>query len=718
MFLVTIKGVQHVVRCGECWTDDCVCGRQVMHYGQKKPVDIVLTQFADKYPTYRSYEQVSMERMGIDGPTGEYIGAGLLLSGAARLFYGSIGAMMTGGNVEVAQQVHRELAERFIRGLVMSIVGEARYHASCVLHEIGLRLNDEQREAWMPTVVTDNRLGVNSKLLSGLSARSRLGNWFAGSHSAIVGIRVKSGHASAHLPVPRLEASHADRNQAVEYFPVDFPVKYEDLLPMARLAKTVHGVHTRLTGPTNNSVGGALWYAASIAAVRYLEGKMSDMEFIDAVFDMTHNGGPVLNKVMRTGYFNVILDFKREATAREAVGLLPPQYQKVLGVSAPYLPDYTVSLSAVHKIYGDLPRTKRAWKDGCPSEFLVDEDEWEQTTLGKVLKSAENDSLTGLLSQQTKSPPDTPVWTRPLSANIGYEAVRMLSDWSQVPVTTQSLYPRNTESIRRNLFLQYVRAERLRPGWVRKEYLPYRGEVEFRGKRMVKVTVHPPCVYCYDQNDVHAFGREYALDVIDAGELKVSKKLPISIDALSNECWLQSMNPDYYQELIDEAEADEEVFDCNCRMESCCHSMHNGYECDDGCECEDCLGYNCTAGESGCSCKENYCCHDAMMGNGCNLFECECATCEGEDCYEGERGCTCESDGECCHPASQGEPCNVAACDCDDCDGTNCLNAIRGCTCESEGACCHEYHTNLDHNEDCAEYVSDDDEEDEDGVEG
>lgn len=281
---------QWLVWCAKCGTKECVC---------ESMLDVLMYN-----PGGNNREMV----YGINTP----VSWGAITKtepynfiGQALTFYGIIACDMAtkGAQRELTDKLIRDLANTMAAGVVMSCLGEARYHASCVFH-VPYAAAYEHRGDRTPEQVLDLMRG------------SRLGAWLQ-----------EIGQSTTRAK----DESNKSRNGAVN---VSIPGgdKIATLKRYAGIAKTVHGLHTRMFGDPGG-IGGPLWWQGAKLAHDYLNGRIAPMVFVDQCFDLVHNGGTLTNKVYATtSVDSIILDWRANADLDDMLKVCPDHIRVQYGM--------------------------------------------------------------------------------------------------------------------------------------------------------------------------------------------------------------------------------------------------------------------------------------------------------------------------------------------------------------------------------------------------
>lgn len=288
----------YLVWCENCGTPQCVC------YTRPTQLATLNGQFDGGRIIYGKLASTAWE---INRP-----GDPVSLIEWAYLFYGVLAAdMRTQGRYRrgITQPLLKDMADTLARAVVMSCLGEARYHANCVLHNlfemVSINLPDKS-----PDEVHDLLMETN------------LGSWMR------------------DIGLPTYTATHDSviaRDTAVRALKP--PATFEKVKHYARLAKTIHYYHTKGYG-SESGVGGALWYQGAKTAWAYLTGQVDAALFIDQVFDMMHNGGNLVNKIIDCTdgeELFMFLEWRKEATLEEMLARCPDTVKDLYDI--PYRKD-------------------------------------------------------------------------------------------------------------------------------------------------------------------------------------------------------------------------------------------------------------------------------------------------------------------------------------------------------------------------------------------
>ena len=287
-----------LVWCEHCGTDACQCG--TLH----QEVEL-FSWLSTGSPAIYSLKALTCWQVRRQG-------APVDLLGFARLFYGVLAcdAVTKGEHKDTTTAYIDEMADVMARAIVMSCLGEARYHARCVLH----------------TVATNVMLrkGVNIYTALGLLSESNLGKWADAASTPRTG---------EHLSGP-------GRDNAVSVIAGnDLPIDRVVLLHYAGVAKTIHSIHSRCYAKDSDAIGGPLWYWGAKLAFDFLHGKINAVMFLDQSFDLTHNNGALTNKVFcvtsESPCLPIFLDWRKEASLEDMLRAAPPSVLAAYGLPKP-----------------------------------------------------------------------------------------------------------------------------------------------------------------------------------------------------------------------------------------------------------------------------------------------------------------------------------------------------------------------------------------------
>ena len=287
-----------LVWCEACGTQDCMCGTE--------PMEEMRDAFETRTLVTPLYGWGATKRWGVRGE-----GKLSSLYGYMREFYSVLACDMVtkGEQRELTDKLVNEMADTLARAVVMSCLGEARYHASCVLHASLIRMIDRNPD--LPMAEHKDRL-----------TKTNIGKW------------VRKINAGGFLA---FSAEDTPRHAAVSIAGTagKANVKDVDLRYWAGIAKSVHSMHvTNFGGHTNTGVGGPLWLQGAQLAFRYLSNRIPAVMFVDQTFDLVHNGGTLLNKVLNTDSpQQIILDWRQNATLEEMLAWAPNSIREQYGLA-------------------------------------------------------------------------------------------------------------------------------------------------------------------------------------------------------------------------------------------------------------------------------------------------------------------------------------------------------------------------------------------------
>lgn len=310
-----------ILMCNHCDTPQCTCG------GTSVPL-------VDQEPEHRKYKPTMLKKWDID-PTAS-------MFAVARDFYCAIACHMIsdGTHKDERDRIIKPIAENLLNALLLSCAGESRYNAPAVAHSVLWRVRSpEMRKLVFETPF----IQYTAALMNGAGMTPGVSPIYES-----VGTRDQTGHGM-----------------------VDFVKKYGKARSL-RIMRSAFTNFCRVKNTYDVACGGLTWAHGADVGYRYASGQLTDIAFVDEVFDLIHNGGPILNKVYNVQMASPVLMFKRYADPEQVALYATAEMRKAFGLPVTrHVPNDFMTLDAVlvanrgsklrKAVMRPVPRKKALW---------------------------------------------------------------------------------------------------------------------------------------------------------------------------------------------------------------------------------------------------------------------------------------------------------------------------------------------------------------------